>query len=202
MNLTEIIRDLSDRIRVFKAINALAGGLYGVDSVAITAPGTGYTIDFAVTFSNGGTGTANVEDGEVVGVTILTRGSAVAGAVTVDWTAGAGTGAAGTTILFALTLDSVPTFGSLDPWVAMIDVAGSVFIYSLASGTDAEASPMVIRPDDYAGTTNEKVWKLQARFKDGSPLIRNDDSGLWHYMGVLNEDDGTPAPYVSDSGIA
>lgn len=32
--------------------------------------------------------------------------------------------------------------------------------YELVSGTDAESSPDVIRPTDYATTTNEKVWKL------------------------------------------
>ena len=30
--------------------------------------------------------------------------------------------------------------------------------YELVAGTDAEVSPWVVRPDDYAGTTNEKVW--------------------------------------------
>lgn len=33
-------------------------------------------------------------------------------------------------------------------------------VYELVSGTNAEASPTIIRPNDYAGTTNEKVWKL------------------------------------------
>lgn len=32
--------------------------------------------------------------------------------------------------------------------------------YELVSGTDAESSPTIIRPTDYATTTNEKVWKL------------------------------------------
>lgn len=33
--------------------------------------------------------------------------------------------------------------------------------YILEDSTDAESSPDVIRPDDYAGTTNEKVWRLE-----------------------------------------
>lgn len=33
-------------------------------------------------------------------------------------------------------------------------------VYELVSGTDAESSPNTIRPNDYAGGTNEKVWKL------------------------------------------
>jgi hypothetical protein len=32
--------------------------------------------------------------------------------------------------------------------------------YKLTAGTTAESSPNVIRPDDYAGTTNEKIWVL------------------------------------------
>jgi len=42
------------------------------------------------------------------------------------------------------------------------DVANDwVRMYRLESGTDAENSPMVIRPDDYATTTNQRVWKLR-----------------------------------------
>jgi hypothetical protein len=34
--------------------------------------------------------------------------------------------------------------------------------YELVAGTDAESSPDITRPTDYATTTNEKVWKLAA----------------------------------------
>jgi hypothetical protein len=33
-------------------------------------------------------------------------------------------------------------------------------VYELVAGTDAESLPSVVRPTDYATTTNEKVWKL------------------------------------------
>lgn len=33
-------------------------------------------------------------------------------------------------------------------------------VYELVTGTDAEASPNTIRPNDYAASTNEKVWKI------------------------------------------
>jgi len=33
-------------------------------------------------------------------------------------------------------------------------------VYVLEAGTDAESAPLVIRPDDYDGSTNAKVWKL------------------------------------------
>jgi hypothetical protein len=42
------------------------------------------------------------------------------------------------------------------------DVSGTLYFYRLETGTDAESSPDVIRPDDYASSTNERVWKLQS----------------------------------------
>ncbi len=48
------------------------------------------------------------------------------------------------------------TFAMLDA-----DASNALRIYELASGTDAESSPDVIRPDDYAASTNEKVFKLK-----------------------------------------
>lgn len=43
-------------------------------------------------------------------------------------------------------------------------------VYELVTGTDAEVSPTIIRPTDYAGTTNEKVWKLCDYSIDGGSL--------------------------------
>ena len=56
-----------------------------------------------------------------------------------------------------LTASGAATVG----WKALVDVAGVAYIYELESGTDAESSPDVIRPDDYAASTNEVVWKLK-----------------------------------------
>ena len=54
-----------------------------------------------------------------------------------------------------VTVGKVVAFRDLD--------SASIFrIYELASGTDAESSPDVIRPDDYNAVTNQKVWKLQS----------------------------------------
>lgn len=205
MNLTEIIREISNRERVFKAITAITGGLYGTDSVVMTNTGSGYTANFSVTFSNGGTGTAVVEDGEVVSVAVLTRGSAVAGAVTIDFSAGDGADAAGTVIVTPLTLDAVATVGTpKTKRFAMIDVGGTTYLYSLRNVTTAESSPDVVRPDDYAASTNEQVWILQARFKDGAPMVKNINGGAtpWHTIGCRNLDDATPSLFASDSGIA
>jgi len=39
------------------------------------------------------------------------------------------------------------------------DDADALYAYQLVTGTDAEALPDVVRPDDYAASTNEKIWK-------------------------------------------
>lgn len=58
----------------------------------------------------------------------------------------------GTTALPTIATNSLVAF----------DISGVLYFYRLESGTDAESSPDVIRPDDYASTTNERVWKLQS----------------------------------------
>ena len=63
-------------------------------------------------------------------------------------------------------LDAVPTVGvTVGKMVQFLDADPATDIiryYRLEAGTDAESSPNVIRPDDYATTTNEKVWKFYA----------------------------------------
>lgn len=49
--------------------------------------------------------------------------------------------------------------------LAMIVVSNELKVYQLQAGTDAESSPTIIRPDDYAASTNEKIWR---RVLDGS----------------------------------
>lgn len=58
----------------------------------------------------------------------------------------------GTTALPTIATNTLVTF----------DVSGILYFYRLETGTDAESSPSVIRPDDYDGTTNARVWKLQS----------------------------------------
>jgi hypothetical protein len=90
-------------------------------------------------------------------------------------------------------LDGIATVGmalSPVPFV-MFSLGGAMQAYILRAGTDAEASPGIIRPDDYAGGTNEKVWQLVAVAVfplwavDGfSPIpysfASNHDTGIWH----------------------
>ena len=57
------------------------------------------------------------------------------------------------------------------------DDADALYAYQLVTGTDTQALPDVVRPDDYAASTNEKVWKravsssnsdLQSVLEEGS----------------------------------
>jgi hypothetical protein len=63
----------------------------------------------------------------------------------------------------ATDLDSIATTGlTVATTVAAVFTTGQgISFYVLTSGTDAESSPNVIRPDDYAASTNEKVWKWE-----------------------------------------
>jgi len=45
-------------------------------------------------------------------------------------------------------------------WMVAIEIGDKVSFYELRSGTTAESSPDVIRPDDYAASTNEVFWQL------------------------------------------
>lgn len=60
-------------------------------------------------------------------------------------------------------LKAVVTVGLSVPFYTVFrDTANSdiLRVYELVSGTSAESSPTIIRPNDYAASTNEKVWKL------------------------------------------
>ena len=51
------------------------------------------------------------------------------------------------------------------------DNSSAFRVYELAAGTDAEDSPDVIRPDDYAASTNEKVWHLRNPATTASSIL-------------------------------
>lgn len=59
-------------------------------------------------------------------------------------------------------LDGVVSLGAPVGLVLRIAISGKSFVYELKSGTTAESSPTIIRPDDYATTTNERYWQLIA----------------------------------------
>lgn len=79
------------------------------------------------------------------------------------------TDASGVAINFSITgltgggsdkLDGITTTGLTVPRMVCTPlISGGPLLWLLRSGTDAEASPGIIRPDDYASSTNEKVWQ-------------------------------------------
>jgi hypothetical protein len=58
-------------------------------------------------------------------------------------------------------LDGIVTADITTALVAL-RLSDAIKFYRLESGTDAESSPDIIRPDDYNGASNAKVWKLCA----------------------------------------
>lgn len=62
----------------------------------------------------------------------------------------------------ATDLDSIQTASDATAVgvVVAITVSSTLYFYKLNAGTTAESSPDIIRPDDYAASTNEKYWSL------------------------------------------
>lgn len=59
-------------------------------------------------------------------------------------------------------LAAVPTTGLAVPFAVEIDIGNGAEIWILKSGTDPTDSPSgILRPNDYAVTTNEKIWLKQ-----------------------------------------
>lgn len=176
MKLTDILHRIGDRVYLASRVTALTGGVRAVDGVVITNGGDSYNSAPAVGFTSGGgsgaAGTAVIAGSKVVSVTMTNNGSGYTGTPSVGFTSGGGTGAAGTAIMLATSLDAITTVGlALTPLVVVgIVISNQMNFYQLRTGTDAESSPNIIRPDDYAGTTNEKVWELIGVFVGGSKL--------------------------------
>jgi len=58
-------------------------------------------------------------------------------------------------------LKAVTTIGvSVGFLIFYRDSSGNLNSYQLVSGTDAESLPSVVRPTDYDGATNQKIWKI------------------------------------------
>jgi len=84
----------------------------------------------------------------------------------------------------ATDLDGIVTLSQTLGATPVLEVNGISYIYRLDSGTDAESVPIVIRPDDYAASTNEKVWRLQGAWRNGKPLHWNSEDSAFHEVTV------------------
>jgi hypothetical protein len=90
------------------------------------------------------------------------------------------------------TLQAVTTVGvAVGVHMVFRDTAASnvLRVYELVAGTDAESSPSIIRPTDYNGSTNAKVWKLAiiAAGLDSTTIVTN--SGATLYIDMNNDVD-------------
>lgn len=210
MNLTSIVSVLNSLIRLARFVTDFTGGKSCVDGLVITNGGSGYTADFTVTFTGGGgtgaSGTAIVDGGTIVDYEIIARGSNYTSTPTPDFSAGAGTGAIGAPIMAATTLDAIATVDLEVGLLAHFANASILYTYQLTAGTDAESSPDVIRPDDYATTTNEKVWKLIAASSHGLPYTflngRFKAVGSDVILQIKNQDTGNYVPIVLEGDDA
>lgn len=197
--LTEIIKDVYDRTALVKHINALTGGTNAIAAAVVTAGGTGYSDSFAVTFTGGGgsgaAGTATAVDGVITSIAITAAGTGYTSAPTPVLTAGGGSGGTAVAVLGAETLDAVLTanvpVGTLQLSVV---VSGALYHYDLVSGTDAESSPAIIRPDDYATTTNEKVWKRISPYQVYATATNDKDTtaSVEYLTGIRSNDASNP----------
>lgn len=176
MKLTDIIHQIGDRVRIAARVTALTGGVSAVDSIVVTDGGSGYTSAPTVNFAGGGGGsgaaaTAVIQGGVVVAVTVTNSGSGYTSTPTISFSSGGGTGATANAQMLGTSLDAIRTtaISVSYPMIVMIFVNGVINFYRLRSGTDSESSPYIIRPDDYAGTTNEKVWELIGIYERRSP---------------------------------
>lgn len=204
--LTTIVSDLHARLRRFAYIDALTGGTNLIDACVVTAGGSGYTGDFAVTATGGGgsgfAGTAVVLNGSVVSITVDTQGSAYTSTPTLDLSAGDGSGATATAVLGPTSLDAAVTTNLLVGHTVYFEFNDEVYFYELVSSTAAESSPDQIRPDDYAASTNEKVWFLRDVQHSGNFFVTNPKAttASVEYPFAISSNDAS-SPFVLRSGL-
>lgn len=181
--LSTLTREIYERTILTKRVAALTGGLSAVEAIVVTAGGTGWTGTPTVTFTGGGgsgaAATAVVLDGVVVGITVTNHGTGYTSAPAIGFSGGGGSGATATALMSATTLDAIPTEDvEAGTWLTLIGISQVAYAYQLVAGTDAESSPGVIRPDDYAVTTNEKVWKLQGVYVNALTILDGSNVAL------------------------
>jgi hypothetical protein len=91
-------------------------------------------------------------------------------------------------------LDGIATVSLPVPLNGFVVIGDDVYFYKLRAGTDAESSPSIIRPDDYAGGTNEKVWEQLDLAVTGASLPDADAStkGILQLTGDLGGTAASP----------
>lgn len=197
MKLTELLRE--NVVQNQWPISALTGGLKGVIGVDVTANGSGYTGVPTVTPSGGGgsgaTFAAVLDTQRVVRVLITATGTGYTSAPTLGFSGGSGSGAAASAIIGPISLDAIPTTQLQTGATVRCEVSGRPMFYKLTAGTDSESSPNVIRPDDYASSTNERVWKLANQ--DAASAVEAAGSSYAFTTSMALLDFGTTDPSIA-----
>lgn len=99
-------------------------------------------------------------------------------------------------------LDSIVTASKGPGWMVRIkhSSSGAELVYRLESGTTAENAPWTIRPDDYNGSTNAKVWTLVGIVKAGAPCLWNSASSKFHQI-IAGESGGVVTVDIDQAGF-
>jgi hypothetical protein len=72
--------------------------------------------------------------------------------------------------------------------------------FILDAGTDVEDVPFIVRPDDYATTTNEKVCRLKSVNKGGNEYVYNVTTQDFHAV-ILTGSGGSIQHSINETGI-
>lgn len=128
-------------------IDSLGGAIYdGGATINVTNGGSGYSGNFAVTINSaegfGFAATAQVSGGSVQRVNVQQLGFHYSAADTIDWSAGSGSGAAGTLNIFS---------GPYPTWIGAL-TDGSITGFEIESGGSGYTSPPTVT---VASTTGE-----------------------------------------------
>jgi hypothetical protein len=76
------------------------------------------------------------------------------------------------------SLDSLPVDSTMAGQDTVIIGGSGIYFYGLDAGTAAENSPLVVRPDNYAGGTNEFVWNLKPAVTVSAAILDTSEGGF------------------------
>lgn len=78
------------------------------------------------------------------------------------------------------------------PVHAVVIYEGEFYVYQLRAGTDAQSLPTIVRPEDYNGSTNAKVWALKTVPYTALPDASSSERGAIRLTGDLGGTAATP----------
>lgn len=89
--------------------------------------------------------------------------------------------------------------------VVALTLSNVVYFYQLQAGSDAEASPQIIRPDDFSLASNSKVWRLVsqlgAALSNGHTHAQNSPASVWTVVHNFGYRPAGISVWVTHAGI-